>query len=166
MLAPDVVAPISSVTATSYMGWGGFVISLLVFAMQVWQKVTQRGKSLATLDGKLDRICEDVEEMKETSKVMDAHLDTLSTAVRDLQHVWKGPDGTNGAKSKLAAHDVVLGDHSGRLTRIERRNDIIDEIERRQRENYNGPERRQDYRRETDKEVLGRVLPEEREHDK
>jgi hypothetical protein len=88
--------------------------------------------------------------------VMDEHLNSLSEAVRDLRIAWKGEDGNNGAKSKLR-------DHEQRLVEIERRNYFIDETARREREKYQGPERRHDARRERDRELNG-LLPEEREN--
>jgi chromosome segregation ATPase len=121
------------------MGWGGFVF----------------GRSLATIDGKLDRICEQYDEHEDTLKVIDSHLDTLSQDVRDLKKAWRGEDGTNGAKSLLTNHEL-------RIREIEKRNYFIDETARREREKYQGPERRHDTRRERDRDING-LMPEERE---
>ena len=139
----EVVAEVTSVTPTSIVGWGG-LFGIISFFFLVFDRVTNRGKNLATLTGKIDGLCEKMEDFEHTQAVMDTRIDTLTGAVRDLTFELKGTDGTNGMKS-------IVREHTRQLKTINDRNLVRDEIERRDRENYPGPERRKDVRREIDR---------------
>lgn len=121
MIPPETVAPIESVTASSLMGWAAFVFGLGTFAILVWDRVVGKGKSLATIDGKIDNLCEKVEEVQQTQTIMDGHLDTLSREVQSLTSEWRGFDGNNGARS-------VIRKHTEQIAQIVKRNERLDAI--------------------------------------
>lgn len=150
MLGPDAVAPIESVTANSIMGWGAFLFGLVACTTLLWDRITNRGKGLANLTGKIDTLCSKMDDFEHTQGIMDTRIDTLSADVRDLVFELKGTDGTNGMRSTVRRHTEQLAD-------IERRNLVIDEIEKREREQYHGPERRKELRRFRDQKLEGDV---------
>ena len=146
ILAPDVVAPVTSLTASSIMGWGGFIFGLIACVILIWDRVVERGRTNANLEGKIDGLCERVEDFGVTQGIMDEKLESLSQDVRDLRLAWRGENGKNGAKNQLKDHDQ-------RLDAIERRHHVQDEIAKHESQ-YPGPERRQGYRRELDRAIL------------
>jgi hypothetical protein len=77
------------IAPVSLSGWVSLVISLSIFAMLVFDRVTGRGKSLAVVDAKIDRLSDDMKEAKATAKVMDAHLDTISDATGRMAYELK-----------------------------------------------------------------------------
>jgi hypothetical protein len=77
------------IAPVSLSGWVSLVISLSIFVLLLFDRVTGRGRSLARVDAKLDRLCEDMTEAKATSKVMDAHLDTISDSTGRMAYELK-----------------------------------------------------------------------------
>jgi hypothetical protein len=155
VLPREVIAPVESVFPTSIGGWVGLVAGTTALALLIVDRLTARGKNLATIDRKIDGLCDQVEDIENTQKVMDGHLDTLSQEVRDLRYEWQGRDGNNGGRQRIREHET-------RIRAIEDRNIKIDAVTARERESYGGPERRRDLRREIDREING-IIPEERE---
>jgi hypothetical protein len=149
ILAPDVVAPIQSITASSVMGWGGFVFSLIACGVLVWDRVVGKGKAVASLDGKIEHLCEQIDHMEGRLTVVDG----LTTTVRELVFEWRGVDGNNGYKS-------IIRENQRRITEIEKRNWQIDAV----REAHEADLRRSGgkQRRESDR-PLNNLLPEDRE---
>lgn len=141
-LFAQVVAPIESGTATSIMGWGGFVLGLGAFGILLWDRITGRGRSLAAIDGKIDRLSEQVGELGGTQKIMDGHLASLSTAVGQLTYEVKGVDGLNGLKGKVRD----LGEDVQSIQVRNAKMDVLAGMYERERRGYEGPERRQPLR--------------------
>lgn len=142
-LGPEVIAPVSSITPTSLFGWGGFVFGLVACGVLLWDRIVGRGRTNANLETAVRALGDDLKDMVETQKVMDSHLDSLSTGVRDLTHEVKGVDGLNGIKGLVKQHDVEI-------KAIHKRNqqmDILAAIYQRELDGYDGPERRQSVRR-------------------
>lgn len=131
LLAPDGIAPIQSITASSVMGWGAFIVSAGTFGMLVWQKITQRGRSLATIDDKIEQLCEKVEDMEGRLEVVDG----LSQSVRELTQEWRGVAGDNGYRS-------IIRQHSNDIAAIIRRNDKIDAVREEDERRSGGQHRR------------------------
>ncbi len=129
------VVPLESGTATSLMGWAAFVFGLGTFGILVWDRVIGKGKSLAGVSGKIDRLGEQMEDVENTQKVMDGHLETLSNDVRTLTQEWKGFDGTNGARN-------VLREHTKQIALILERNTKLDAVREIERERAGGQHRR------------------------
>jgi hypothetical protein len=146
MMPPDGVAPITSITATSLMGWGAFIISLLTFGIVTWDRVVNRGKSLQAIDGKIDHLCEQIDDMEGNLEVVDG----LAESVRELTQEWRGVAGDNGYRS-------IIRENSQRLTAIEKRNDKIDAVREEEMRRGGGHQRRH-----MDRE-LNNLMPEERE---
>jgi hypothetical protein len=147
MFAPDGLAPITSITATSVMGWGAFIISVLTFATVTWDRVVGRGKSLQSIDGKIDALCDKVDDMEGQLEVVDG----LAESVRELTQEWRGvPGSNNGYRS-------IINSNSERIRQIEKRNDRIDAVREEDLRRGHGQQRRQ-----SDRE-LNNLLPEERE---
>jgi hypothetical protein len=149
VLQSEVVAPIESLTATSIMGWGGFVFGLIACAILVWEKITGRTKSIVGVENKLDHLCGQIEDMEGKLEVVDG----LADSVRELTQEWRGVSGDNGYRS------MIKDDHR-RIDAIEKRNDIIDAL----KEARDEDDRRSGglHRRKFDRE-LNNLLPEERE---
>lgn len=101
-IAGKPIAPSWGAMAGLIFGGGSFVILL-------WDRLVGKGRSVQKLEGKIDDLCDDFSDFKETAKVMDAHLDSLSTNVQALTHEWRGVDGKNGWKSIVRAlrHEVT-----------------------------------------------------------
>lgn len=131
ILAPDGVAPIQSVTASSIMGWGGFIFSLIACATLVWDRVVGKGKSVANLDNKIEGLCDQMNEMEGKLTVVDG----LTTSVRELVYEWRGVDGNNGYKS-------IIRENQRRISAIERRNDKIDAVRESDERRSGGQHRR------------------------
>lgn len=147
MLPPEVVAPIQSVTATSVMGWGGFLFSLIACSVLVWKEITGRGKSLAVIDGKIEHLSEQMEEMDGKLAVVDG----LSESVRELAQEWRGVPGSgNGYRS-------IINKNTDRINAIEKRNQGIDAVRDEDFRRSHGQQRRH-----MDRE-LNNLMPEERE---
>lgn len=145
-LFAQVVAPIESGTATSIMGWGGFVLGLGAFAILLWDRVKGKGRSLAGIENSIKGISEDCSELKSAQKIMDGLLLSLTGDVRELKFEIKGVDGQNGMKA-------LLREHSSEIEAIHVRNrkaDILAAIYERELKNYQGPERRESIRRARD----------------
>lgn len=98
------------------------------------------------IDGKLDTLCADVEELDSRLDVVDG----LADSVRELTQEWRGVDGTNGYKSIIRRHD-------SELIEIRRRNDRLDAV-REEDERRSGGQ----HRRKMDRE-LNNLIPEQRE---
>jgi hypothetical protein len=154
MLPPDGVAPIESITATSLMGWGAFIISLLTFGMVTWDRVINRGRSLQSIDGKfkvidgkIDHLCEQIDDMEGKFEVVDG----LAESVRELTQEWRGvPGSDNGYRS-------IIRKHTDRIEAIEKRNTGIDAVRQEEMRLGGGHQRRH-----MDRE-LNNLMPEERE---
>lgn len=144
LLGPEVLAPIASVTPTSLFGWAAFVCGTGAFTILLWDRITNRGKSLSTLQNSINNLCEKIDGLETTQSVMDTHLSSLSDAVRGLTYEWRGVDGSNGAKN-------TLKDHEKRLGLIEKRHGGIDAVAEHERQQESRPERRQSTRRESDR---------------
>jgi hypothetical protein len=146
MMPPDGVVPITSVTATSIMGWGGFVFGFIACAILVWKEVIGKGRSLATIDGKIEHLCKQVDDMEGRLGVVDG----LADSVRELTQEWRGVTGDNGYRS-------IIRENSRRIGAIERRNDKIDAVREEELRRGGGQQRRH-----MDRE-LNNLMPEERE---
>lgn len=129
------VAPIESFTATSIMGWGGFVFGLGAFGILIWDRVTGRTRSIVGLENKIDKLTEKFDDFEVTQGVMDKHLKTLSDSVRDLTFEWKGVEGANGARA-------VIRQHGAQLRSLEDWRNREDFIAERERELGRGQRRR------------------------
>lgn len=127
-------------------GWGGFIFGLVACGKLLWDGLIGKGKSLAVIDGKLDTLCADVEELDSRLDVVDG----LADSVRELTQEWRGVDGTNGYKSIIRRHD-------SELIEIRRRNDRLDAV-REEDERRSGGQ----HRRKMDRE-LNNLIPEQRE---
>lgn len=146
LLQHEIVAPIESVTATSIMGWGGFFFGFVACAILIWDRVIGKGKSLQSIDGKIDHLCEQIEDMESRLEVVDG----LSESVRELTQEWRGVSGDNGYRSIIRRHDQeILG--------IQRRNDRIDAVRDEDLRRSHGQQRR------TMDRELNNLMPEERE---
>lgn len=107
------------------MLFGGVSCGILLF-----NQITGRGRHDQRVESKVDDLVDQIKEMKtaqageaedfkETQRVMDSHLRTLSTSVQNLTQEWRGLDGTNGYKS-------VIRGLVPRVEAIEKRNNSID----------------------------------------
>jgi hypothetical protein len=124
------------------LGSGLSALSLLIF-----DRLSARGKNLATIDGKIDGLCEQVEAMESDLKVVDG----LTATVRELTQEWRGIDGQNGYRA-------IIKESAHRIAEIEKRNWEIDAV-RREDDRRSGGQ----HRREIDRVFERRSLPEERE---
>jgi hypothetical protein len=146
-MLPDPVAPIESLTATSVMGWGAFIFGFVACVVLVWDRILGKGKALAVIDGKLDRLSNQVEEVEGRLSVVDG----LAESVRELTQEWRGTPGSdNGWRS-------IVREHDREITAIKKRNYGLDAV-REEDERRSGGQ----HRRRMDDE-LSRVLPEKRE---
>lgn len=91
-------------------GWVTLLGFIATFLFLVYDRVFGKAKAIAKVDGNIERLteklqsldtrlCSQIEDVEQTQKVMDGHLATLSTNVRDLAREWQGVDGQNGWKS-------------------------------------------------------------------
>lgn len=149
LLWAQAIAPIQSVTPDSLFGWGGFVFGLIACGILVWDKISGRAKNIASIDRKIDGLCDKVEDLEGGLEVVDG----LTRSVNELIFEWRGVDGSNGYKS-------IVKDIRERLRLIEKRNDKLDAI----REAREEDERRSGglHRRQMDHK-LNNLLPNERE---
>lgn len=137
------IPPIESLTATSIMGWGGFLFGFIACVILIWDRVIGRGKSLADVDNKLDKMCKQIEDMAGELVVVDG----LGKSVAELVYEWRGVDGNNGYKS-------IIRDNQRRIGQIEKRNDRLDAVREEDERRSGGLHRRAiDYE-------LDRILPE------
>jgi hypothetical protein len=107
--------------APSWGAWAGLVFGGGSFLILIFDRIVGRGKSLQGLDNKISDLCDRMEDVEETLKIMDSHQESLSTNVQALTHEWRGVDGKNGWKSivRLLRHEV---------TEIQKRNLAIDAV--------------------------------------
>lgn len=149
MIAPG-ISPIQSITPESLFGWGGFIFGLVAIGIRVWEKITGRTKSIASVENKLDHLCRQIEDMEGRLEVVDG----LASSVRELTQEWRGPPGSsNGYRS-------IIQENQRRIAAIEKRNYELDAIKKARDED----ERRSggQHRRLMDRE-LNNLLPEDRE---
>lgn len=149
VIGPQVIEPLQSVFPTSVGGWVGLIAGSTALALLAVDRLTARGKNLATIDRKIDGLCSQISDMEGELKVVDG----LADSVRELTQEWRGVLGDNGYRSRINRN-------SERITAIERRNYEIDAIKKARDED----ERRSggQHRRLMDRE-LNNLLPEERE---
>lgn len=149
MIGPQVIEPLQSVFPTSVGGWVGLIAGSTALGLLVVDRLTARGKNLATIDRKLDELCGKVDDMEGKLEVVDG----LAGSVRELTQEWRGVLGDNGYRSRINRN-------SERITAIERRNTGIDAVQKARDED----ERRSggQHRRAMDRE-LNNLIPEERE---
>lgn len=147
MTAPTLITPDGS--QPSLLAVVGFLIGVATFGIVIWDRVISRGKSLQKIDGKIDDLCEQVNDLEGKLTVVDG----LSESVRDLLIEWQGKLGNNGYKS-------IIKENSRRLGEIEKRNWKIDAV----REAHEADLRRSGglQRRESDRS-LNNLMPEDRE---
>ena len=130
------------VAPQTWGAWAGLIFGGGSFLILIFDRIVGRGKSLQGLDSKIERLCEEVNDFKETQTVMDGHLSTLSASVRSLTQEWKGDDGTNGYKSLVRQLLLDVKQIMDRNTRI----DAIADYERQQmRKSGRTPERARDH---------------------
>jgi hypothetical protein len=145
VFAPDVLIPDRS--NPSIIGLGGFVIAVLTFAIVLFDRVIGRGRALATIDGKIDRLCAQIEDVESRMDVVDG----LAESVRELTQEWRGvPGSDNGYRN-------IIRENRDRIAAIEKRNDKIDAIREEDLRRGHGQQRRH-----ADRE-LNNLLPQERE---
>lgn len=138
---------VDSIWPTSIGGWVGLVTGTSALVVLVVDRLTARGRSLATIDRKIDGLCTQITDMEGELKVVDG----LTESVRELTQEWRGvPGSDNGYRS-------IIRDNKRRIDAIERRNYGLDEV-RKEDERRSGGQ----HRRQMDRE-LNNLLPEERE---
>lgn len=124
--------------------WGAYaalVFSSITCGLLVYDRITGKGKSIQTIDDKIERLCEQVQDFEETQKVMDGHLSSLSKNVGSLTQEWQGVDGKNGWKSVIRQMQRELTE----VVRWKERKDAIAEYEKEQlRRTGRSPERVRD----------------------
>lgn len=114
------------------MGWGGFLFSLIACGVLVWDRLLGKGRAAAGLNGKIDNLCEKIEDMEGRLEVVDG----LSRSVTELLFEWRGVDGNNGYKS-------IIRDNRNRIEKIEKRNDAIDAVRKEDERRSGGLHRRE-----------------------
>lgn len=125
----------------------GLATGTTAIVVLVVDRLTTRGKNLATIDRKLDGLCDQITDMEGELKVVDG----LAESVRELTQEWRGvPGSDNGYRSIIRANQR-------RLDAIEKRNDGLDAV-RKEDERRSGGQ----HRRLMDRE-LNNLIPEERE---
>lgn len=128
VLTPDALVPDRS--QPSIIALGGFVIGIMTLGIVVWDRVVGRGRALQAIDGRIERLCEQMDELEGRLKVVDG----LVESVRELTHEWRGVSGDNGWRS-------IVKDNHQRIKAIEKRNDRIDAV-REEDERRSGGKRR------------------------
>lgn len=142
----DLLAPITSGTATSVMGWGGFLFGLIACVILLWDRVVGRGKAEQKVSASLQGLCEQVEALEAQLVIVNG----LTKSVGELVYEWRGFDGSNGYKSIIKEHDRLI-------IEIQRRNDRLDAVRDEDERRSGGQQRRQ-----IDRE-LNDLLPKKRE---
>lgn len=139
----DIVPSIETGTATSVMGWGGFVFGLIACLILVWDRVIGKGRAIE----KMDKLIEKIEDVEARLEVVDG----LAASVRELIQEWRGAPGSdNGYRRDIRENTRAIAE-------IVRRNDRLDAI-REEDERRSGGQ----HRRLMDRE-LNNLLPEKRE---
>lgn len=125
----------------------GLATGTSAIVVLVVDRLTTRGKNLATIDRKLDGLCDQITDMESELQVVDG----LAESVRELTQEWRGVPGSgNGYQARINRN-------TERIEKMERRNNRIDDI-RAEDERRGGGQ----HRRVSDRE-LNNLLPEERE---
>jgi hypothetical protein len=137
---------VDSVFPTSIGGWVGLIAGSTALVLLVVDRLTARGKNLATIDRKIDGLCGDIEDMKDELKAVDG----LAKSVQELTQEWRGVGDNNGYRA-------LIRDSSRRIRVIEERNNRLDAV-REEDERRSGGQ----HRRLMDEE-LSKILPEKRE---
>lgn len=143
-MTPDIIEPIQSVFPTSVGGWVGLIAGSIALTLLVVDRLTARGRNLATIDRKIDGLCGQITDMEGELKVVDG----LAESVRELTQEWRGiPGSGNGYRS-------IINENRRRIDAMEKRNVGLDAI-REEDERRSGGK----HRRAMDNE-LDRILPE------
>lgn len=141
---------IETIWPTSAGGWVGLVAGSTALGLLIVDRLTARGKNLATISSKLDELCGQVADFEGKLEVVDG----LAESVRELTQEWRGtPGNPNGYRA-------IIQENQRRLAAIEKRNYEIDAIKKARDED----DRRSggQHRRLMDRE-LNNLMPEERE---